>query len=82
MYLLLNQLYGVTHYLFHFGSKYSHLHPVLQHLELMCLMSETKFHTHTKLDKIIANVYALIQKMGKKIDSELKGTKDLRNIIS
>lgn len=57
MYLLLNQFYRVTCYLFHFRSKYSHLHPVLQHLELICLMSETKFHTHTKLDKIITNVY-------------------------
>lgn len=65
MYLLHNQFYRVTCYLFHFRSKYSHLHPVLQHLELMCLMSTTKFHIHTKLDKIIANVYAFTQKMGR-----------------
>ena len=58
------QFYRVACYLFHFRSKYSPLHPVLQHPELMYLMSETVFHTNTKLEKIIANVYAFTQKMG------------------
>jgi len=82
MYLLLNQFYRVTCYLFHFGSKYSHLHPVLQHLELIALNERDKVSHSYKTRQNYSQCLCFYTEDGKKIDSELKGTRDLRNVIS